>query len=217
MRLLGGEPVLYRVIERVRQSALHGKVVVATSDHPRDDRILAWCEGAGVDCFRGSEADVLARYYHAAVAHDAEVIVRVTSDAPLLDPALLDTTIQTHWERNADYVLFERLPKGIPQETLSRRCLERSFREATAAAEREHVIYYALNHPEIFKVVLLDPPADLEFPHWRLTLDTEADYSLMTRLYEITRGAVATMSLGEIIALVRGDPDLLRLVEEAPP
>src|SRR5689334_2280352 len=89
LRLLGGEPVLYRVIERVRQSALHGKVGVATSDHPRDDRILAWCEGAGVDCFRGSEADVLARYYHAAVAHDAEIIVRVTSDAPLLDPALL--------------------------------------------------------------------------------------------------------------------------------
>jgi spore coat polysaccharide biosynthesis protein SpsF len=191
-------------------------VVVATTDHPRDDQIVEFCERAQVDCFRGSESDVLARYHHAAVAHDADVIVRVTSDCPLLDPYLLDLTIRAHLENNADYVAFERLPAGIAQETFSRACLERSFREATLAEEREHVIYYAVNRPEIFKVIFLDPPHGLELPHWRLTLDTEADYSLMTGLYDVTRGAAAAMSVGEIIAVVRSHPDLLRLAEGPP-
>jgi spore coat polysaccharide biosynthesis protein SpsF len=189
---------------------------VATTDHPRDVPIVEWCERANVDCFRGSESDVLARYRHAAVAHDADVVVRVTSDCPLLDPYLLDLTIRAHLERNADYLAFERLPAGIAQETFSRACLERSFREARLAEEREHVIYYAINHPEIFKVIFLDPPHDLELPHWRLTLDTEADYALMTGLYEVTHRAAAKMPVGEIIAVVRSHPDLLRLAEGPP-
>ena len=105
---------------------------------------------------------------------------------------------------------------GIAQETLSRPCLERSFREATLAEDREHVISYAVSHPEFFKVMLLEPPPDLAYPHWRLTLDVEDDYSLMTRLYEVTRGAAATMSVSEIIKVIRRNPDLLRLAEGVP-
>ncbi len=90
---LGGETVLARVVRRLQRCREIAKLVVATTTLPADDAIVAECERLEIACFRGSENDVLDRYYRAAQAHGAEAIVRITSDCPAIDPVLVDETI----------------------------------------------------------------------------------------------------------------------------
>jgi spore coat polysaccharide biosynthesis protein SpsF len=216
LRPLGGQPALLRVLQRVWRSRFHGEAIVATSDLPQDDPIAAWCKLERVPCFRGSERDVLDRYYKCALMMGAEIVVRVTADCPLLDPQLLDCLIATHREEQADYVFCQGMPAGIGQETLSFSALERSWLEATQPEEREHVIYYVTEHPDLFRVLILDPPAELALPDWRLTLDTEADYRLFSQLFCLTDGEVMHMSAREIIELVRQCPSLLEIAQNRP-
>lgn len=213
LRPLGGQPALMRVLQRVWQSRFHGEAIVATSDLPQDDPIAHWCQETRVPCFRGSERDVLDRYYQCASMARADIIMRVTSDCPLLDPQMLDYVIDTHRRENADYVFCQGMPAGIGQETLSFSSLERAWKEATRPEEREHVIYYVTDHPGVFRVLYLDPPAELALPGWRLTLDTPADYYLFTRLFALTDGEVIQMNAAEILSLVKQCPDLREIAE----
>ncbi|MCS6775821.1 MAG: glycosyltransferase family protein [Chloroherpetonaceae bacterium] len=213
MRPLGGQPVLERVLQRVRQSHLHGEMVVATSYLEQDDPITEWCQQARIACFRGSERDVLERYYQCALLYRADVIVRVTADSPLLDPEILDAVIATQLQGEADYVCCRDLPAGIGQETFTFAALECAFESATRPQDREHVITYFTEHPALFRLCLLDPPAGLHLPDWRITLDTEQDYRLFCRLFALTDGEVMQMRTSEIVALIRQYADLLSIAQ----
>jgi spore coat polysaccharide biosynthesis protein SpsF (cytidylyltransferase family) len=208
---VGGEPVLHWVLARTSRVRRHGRLIVATSDLEQDDRIAAWCADAGVDCIRGSERDVLDRYRQAARLAGADIVVRVTADCPLLDPWLLDSVIETHMREGADYVTIDGLPRGLAQETLSRDALEASWLDATDPGDREHVITYAAGRPGRFKVVILPPPAGLELPDWRITLDDDHDLRMLRRLAEITDRGVFGLRADEIVELVRNDPQLAAL------
>jgi spore coat polysaccharide biosynthesis protein SpsF len=189
---VAGEPVLHWVALRASQATAHGELVVATSDLSRDDRIADWCAGAGIPCFRGSENDVLDRYYEASRWIGADVIVRVTADCPLLDPGIVDDMIEVHVRESADYVTT-------------------SWREARAPAEREHVITYVVDRPERFKVLALPAPADLNLPAWRITLDDEDDLRLLRSLADIMQEELFNLATRDIIELIRQDPALIRL------
>jgi len=215
-RRVGGRTVLAWVVYRTRLARLAGEIVVATSELPRDDAVEAMCSEIGVPCFRGSELDVLDRFYQAARSRDADTVVRVTADCPLLDPALLDTIVETHVRERADYVSVEGAPLGVAQESLSATALEQSWRQAKLPDEREHVILYVTERPDEFKVLLLPAPPPLNLPSWRFTIDTERDVELLDGLFETTKGRLFDLAEAEIVDAVARSPRLLALATREP-
>src|SRR5215469_8186363 len=142
LRDLGGRTVLERVVSRTRKCTLVNEVIVATSVNPGDDVIVEACVRLRVRVFRGSEHDVLDRYFRAAEAAQAQVVVRITSDCPLIDPEVSDQAIRAFLDARADYasnVLERTYPRGLDTEVVALQALECAFREAKEPFQREHV------------------------------------------------------------------------------
>jgi spore coat polysaccharide biosynthesis protein SpsF len=182
-----GKPMLWQVINRLRHSRLLHNIVVATSVNHQDDTIEEFCKTGSICYFRGSEDDVLGRYYHAATKFEAELIVRVTSDCPLIDPNVVDRVISTYLEGkgNYDYVsntIKRTYPRGLDTEVFSYKTLERCYKEATRGYEREHVTAYIYEHPDTFKLFNLENNKNLS--HLRWTVDEEQDLRLVREIYK---------------------------------
>ncbi len=213
---LGGKTVLEWVVHRVRLASRCGEIVIATSVLGRDDPIEELCAGAGMHCFRGSDEDVLDRYHGAAQAYAAEVVVRVTSDNPLLDPVLLDAIVAAQLAEGADYVSADGVPLGLAQEAFSAEALDRVWHEATLREEREHVLAaFVTRRAREFKIVMLPPPPGLDLPTWRLTLDTREDFELLEELYESTEGELFDLTSTQIVERVARNPRVLALATRA--
>jgi spore coat polysaccharide biosynthesis protein SpsF len=180
---LAGKPILAHMIERLRRSRRIEKILVATTTGDRDDPIALLCTSLGAECFRGSEIDVLNRYYRAAIHAGASTIIRLTSDCPLIDPEIVDAAVALHEtsKPKADYVVSEGFPHGFDVEVFTFDALERSWREDHDAATREHVTPYIIRHPDVFRIVRLICPDSL--PPLRLTVDTLDDYNLVFKIY----------------------------------
>jgi spore coat polysaccharide biosynthesis protein SpsF (cytidylyltransferase family) len=142
---VAGRPLLLHVVERTQRARRVDKVVVATTDRSSDDPIADLCQREGIQCFRGSEDDVLDRFYRTAQAHGADVVVRITADCPLIDAAVIDKVIARFQAGDCDYVsniLRYTYPDGLDTEVFSFAALERAWREAKKPSEREHVTPY---------------------------------------------------------------------------
>lgn len=147
LEVLGGEPMLARVVRRVGRARHVDEVVVATSDDGGDDAIQALCQAVGVRCVRGSLGDVLGRYWRAAQEAEAEEIVRVTADCPFIDPGLVDQMIEARRAQRVEYVTNalrpgRTYPIGLDVEVFTRGALEEAFERAAAPNQREHVTPY---------------------------------------------------------------------------
>lgn len=184
---LAGEPVLTRVVKRVRRARTLHEVVVATTVEPSDDLIVSFCHANEWPCLRGSEADVLDRYYQVARARSADVIVRITADCPLIDPGIIDAAVAAFFDPNAlaDYVSTElpspTYPRGLDVEVFSSEALAQAWREDDNPVWREHVTPYMYRHPDLFRVKGIPLPQDLS--HHRWTVDTAEDVELVRRIY----------------------------------
>lgn len=177
LRPVGQLPLLGHVIGRLATLSHPWPVVVATSTEVRDDAIEAWCAEAGVTAFRGSEHDVLDRYVQCARTSGFEHVVRLTADNPFTDIPELQRLVQCHLAGGFDYThAFGMMPLGVGAEIFTRAALERSYVEGLAPHHREHVNEYIQEHPERFRIGVLDVPADKRAPDLRLTVDTEADW-----------------------------------------
>ncbi len=208
---LGGETVLGRVVRRLRQAALVDEIVVATTSSAADDVIVRECEWLDVVAFRGSENDVLDRYYRAASGRGAEAIVRITSDCPLIDPELVNETIRLFRDADGDYAsnVFPRTyPRGLDTEVFSAPALERAWREADEPYQREHVTPYFYEHPERFRLLSLRGQTD--YSHYRWTLDTAEDLDLLRAIYA-RLGKREDFSWREAIEVIKREPDLAEL------
>lgn len=186
LRPILGLPILARVVDRVRRARTVDEVVVATTGLAADDSIEALCRASGWPVVRGSETDLLDRYVVAARAHAAAVVVRITSDCPLIDPALIDDVVAAHRSGGADYAsnsLEPRTyPRGLDVEAVSLAALERAWAEDTDPASREHATPYIYRHPGIFS--LLRVPADEDHSAQRWCVDTAEDLELVQRIYQ---------------------------------
>ncbi len=184
---LAGEPMLVRVVNRTQRAKTLGSAVVATTTLPADDVIAHLCQERGWPCFRGSEEDVLDRYYRAALKFQAEVIVRITSDCPLIEPEIIDRTVNEflgHYPA-VDYVsnnLVRTFPRGLDVEVVSLAALSRAWREDADTAWREHVTPYIYRHPEKFK--LHNVANDTDYSSMRWTVDTAEDLAFVRRIYQ---------------------------------
>lgn len=183
---LAGRPVLWHGVGRVRQARRVDQVSVATTLAPGDEAIRHFCRERGIVCFAGSEADVLDRYYQAALAAgagDGDGIVRITADCPLIDPDVIDRVIETFLSCGADYVSNVQpptFPDGLDVEVFKFTALQTAWQEARLTSEREHVTPYLRNHPEKFSQRNVMQERDLSGLRW--TLDEPADYALLQKI-----------------------------------
>jgi spore coat polysaccharide biosynthesis protein SpsF len=185
---LGGRTLLAHVVERAALARGVDEVRVATSDSPRDDVVAAETRRCGAALTRGSEQDVLARYAQAAREAAADVVVRVTSDCPLLAPELVERAVAQLRSEGADYVSNTRkrpFPRGLDVEVLRREALEAAAREAREPAEREHVTPFVWRRPERFRLADLRAEPDEEAPGFRLTVDEPADYAAVCAVAQL--------------------------------
>lgn len=181
---LEGETVLARVVGRVRRSRLIDELMIATTDRSADDAIVEECQRCSVAVFRGDQDDVLDRYFRAAQVAAAGIVVRITSDCPLIDPEITDKTIEAFAKAHADYAsngLERSYPRGLDTEVISIDALARAWREAREPYEREHVTPYIYEHPEKFKVMSVKGDEDHSSHRW--TLDTPEDLELIRAIY----------------------------------
>jgi len=163
MRDICGKTMLERVLSRAQQAHSLSQVIIATTTDPSDDPIAEFCQKIGCECFRGSLHDVLDRFYQAAKHYQADVVVRFTADCPLLDPELIDLTVQSFLQANADFAAnrlpppFKRTyPIGLDTEVCSFAALERAWKEAEQVYEREHVMPYLYDQEGRFKVLRVE-------------------------------------------------------------
>jgi spore coat polysaccharide biosynthesis protein SpsF len=208
---LAGRPMLARQLQRLRACRSLDEIVVATTTNAGDDAIVELARGEGIGFFRGSEHDVLSRYARAARAFRADLVVRITSDCPLIDPTETGRVVDALRAQPAcDYasnVLERTLPRGLDTEALFRDVLERVDRLATSAPAREHVTFLIhRERPELFvtRSVTGEPRGD----DLRWTVDTPEDYALVRRLYDELGLGDRIVGYPQVLAHVRGNPAL---------
>jgi len=208
MEELAGRPMLVRVIDRTGRARTLDDVVVATTRRPEDDAVVKVCLERKRLFFRGSEEDVLDRYYRAALMSGAEVVVRITSDCPLIGPDIIDRVVNEFLSAGADYVsntLKRTFPRGLDVEVFTFSALERAWEEDDNPSRREHVTQYIQHHPERFKLHNVANATD--YSHMRWTVDTSEDIAFVRRIYDYFRND--TFHWTEVLGLLRSHPDWL--------
>jgi spore coat polysaccharide biosynthesis protein SpsF len=211
MKDLSGEPMLARVVKRVSRAATLNKVVIATSTEPGDQVIADFCDAHSVAVFRGSELDVLDRYYQAARAHAADVIVRITSDCPLIEPRVLDRVVSEFQNSRPDYAsntLVRTYPRGLDVEVVSITGLERAWHEACKPYQRVHVMPYFYENPTLFRC--LNVSSEQNYGEYRWTVDTPEDLAFVRSVYEQFENR-DYFSWRDVIAMLEKHPELVAL------
>jgi spore coat polysaccharide biosynthesis protein SpsF (cytidylyltransferase family) len=203
------------LVTRLRRARRLDGLVLATTAAPQDDELVALAARVGVPAFRGSEEDVLDRFYRAAEMYAADVIVRICADCPLMDPVLVDAMVEACLSRwpDVDYVSNVHpptYPDGLDIWVFSQTALARAWREATKPSEREHVTPYLVNHPTIFRIYNVACNKDLS--HWRLTVDYLEDFRLVETVFSHFNGqGQSDFGLADVISFLERRPDLARL------
>lgn len=213
---LAGETVLARVVNRTQRAKLLHDVVVATTDKPADDRIVQECARLEIACFCGDEADVLDRYYRAAQRFAADVIVRITSDCPLIDPEITDKTIAAFLESRPDYAsntLVRTYPRGLDTEVISFGALGRAWREARKPHEREHVTPYIYQHPAEFKLLSVTEDADYSGHRW--TVDAPEDLEFVRAICARFKDYPSFL-WRDVLDLLDREPEVMELNRSVP-
>ena len=208
---IDGVSMLARVIQRLRKVSELKAIVIATTDKPEDDAIVVACSELQCAVFRGSELDVLSRYYQCAVRYQADSVLRVTSDCPLLDPAVTSSIIQAFLTQKPDYAsncLQRSYPRGLDVEVMTLKALQSAYLEAHETYQREHVTPYIYQHPEQFKLLPVMAPQDNS--HHRWTVDEPADLEMIRMIYQnFTQQAEFTYL--EVLELLKQKPEIARL------
>jgi spore coat polysaccharide biosynthesis protein SpsF len=180
---LGDNTVLGYVTSRCLQIQPISEVIVATSTLEQDDQIEEWCQQNQIRCFRGDEEDVLARFYKCAKPYNPDYIIRVTADCPFVDYDLANEMILSMKEQPSDIVILQgELPRGLAVEIISFSALDYIYKNGMEHRFREHVTYYAYEFSQKFNQTVLDVSISKQVPKLRITLDTEEDYQLCSKV-----------------------------------
>lgn len=182
-----GRPLLYYLVAQLRKMASNVKVVVLTTTSPHDDSVVSFCNASNLDYYRGSEEDVLGRYYHAAEKYPSDLIIRITGDCPLIDPDLINQMIKIYQEADLPYDLLSNVinrtfPRGQDIEIFSFDALKRAYHNSQDVSEREHVTMHFYKNPSLYRLKSFEGGVDLSQYRW--TVDTIEDFRLIKRLLE---------------------------------
>ena len=181
-----GEALLAHLLVRLQAVKEFDDIIIATTHHDTDDVLYEWASSNDIKCFRGSEDNVLSRFYHCASENDAQIIVRITADDPLKDPEVISHAINLLLDHSElDYVsntIKPTYPEGIDVEVFTFEALQRAFNLAVKKSDLEHVTPYIWNNPEEFKVHNFE--ASLDTSYVRLTVDYEDDIEVVRRILD---------------------------------
>jgi spore coat polysaccharide biosynthesis protein SpsF len=213
LKPVGGKTVLGHVVDRLNQSELIDQVIVATTLDSVDDILVDWCKERKIEYFRGDRENVLIRFYECAKEYMADVIVRVTSDNPLVDPSIVDQTIRQFMISKADYAannLEKTFPHGLDVEVISFKALSISWQEAHIIADLEHVTQYVRHRPKRFHLVNISAPENHHYI--RITVDEVSDFELVSEVFRLLGD---NANYENIINLFRQYPELLKINYDA--
>jgi spore coat polysaccharide biosynthesis protein SpsF len=207
LKPLAGRAALDWVVLRTRAAQAFAEIVLATTTEPQDDPLADHGARLGVRVVRGSEVDVLDRYRKAAADSQANVITRITSDCPLIEPALLASMAARFQAPLAFDVLTNAVqrtfPRGLDTEMFTRAALDAAAEEARDPAEREHVTVFLYRRPQRFRIEHVTQPVDRSQERW--TLDTPEDYALLSRIFDAAGDPLA-LTQDQVLSMLDANP-----------
>lgn len=208
-KLVNGRPLLWYLIKRVQAVRSAHELVVATTDQPGDGLIASFCQENSLQCYRGSQDDVLDRFYQAACRFSAQRIARITGDCPLIDPLIIEKVINAAITSKADYVSNinpPTYPDGMDVEVFTFTALKQAWEQATFKYQREHVTSFITEHPEIFSFFNVEGQSDLS--RFRLTVDTPEDFAVVEHIFKALYKDVYIFGLDDIVAYLKNNPGI---------
>jgi spore coat polysaccharide biosynthesis protein SpsF len=209
-----GEPMLMHLVRRLRAVPSIDAIVIATTVNVSDQPIVEFARSVGLACYRGSENDVLARVIDAGESAQAEVLVEITGDCPVIDPDLIEQTIQIFFNHQVQYAsnsLVRSYPDGMDTQVMWLDALKSSAALTNDQLDREHVTRFICRHPEIYPRAHLVAPPSLHWPELGLTLDEESDYQLLKKLIEELAPTDPLFSCHDMIRLLRQHPEWVEI------
>tara|TARA_X000000368_G_scaffold416751_1_gene411408 strand:- start:1487 stop:2221 length:735 start_codon:yes stop_codon:yes gene_type:complete len=215
LKEISGQPLLKFMTDRVLDSKLVDKIVIATTLKSKDDPIVSFCENFNISYYRGSEDDVLDRYYKVAKSYGAKTIIRCTADCPLIDAEFIDKTIELYLNSNVDYASntcppdLKKYPDGSDVEVFSFTALEKAWKETTDLKDREHVTFYFWKRGNDFSTILLDNKEN--WGNYRITVDYPEDFIVVERIIKKLKIEKKKGSLKEIINILNENPELTKI------
>ena len=211
MRPILGFPMLRQMIERLRGCDVLDDIVIATTEDPSCDVIEALALSMGVGCYRGSEEDVLGRVLRTAENAKADVIVKLTGDCPLLDPAIVKQVVNAFRSSGVDYctnTMVEPYPRGMDVEVFPLSVLRETDPLASSPPEREHASLYIYRHPQRFSLLNVEYDGPKGANGLRLTVDTAEDFALVSAVFEALQSRDPFFSLADIWAFLSEHPEI---------
>lgn len=214
LKELCGKTVLEHDVERIRQSKKVDDIIIATTTNEEDIAIVEVAQKCGAKVFRGSEQDVLDRYYQAAKEFNVENIIRITSDCPLIDPFVIDEVIEAYENGNYDIITnvpneWETMsyPRGLDLEIFPFSWLEKAWTEATDQYDREHVSPYIYDNAKIRFYYKYDK----DYSMYRWTLDTPEDWELIRKIYEHFYHGEHDFYFEDIVEYMKANPEIANI------
>lgn len=210
-----GKSLLYLLVERLKHSKFLDDIVIATTINPQDNKIVKFCEKHKIKYFRGSEHDVLDRFYKTAKYLKIDPIVHITADCPLIDPKITDKVIKFYLDNKEKYDFVSNqhpftYPDGLDTAVYPFSILEIAWKNAKKPEEREHVTPYIWRQPKKFRMGNIQHDKNL-FNRYRLTLDYEEDYKLIKKIFEELYTPKKIFHLEDIIKLLNKKPELVEI------
>jgi spore coat polysaccharide biosynthesis protein SpsF len=209
---LEGNPMIYHICNRLKASRLINRVVIATTKLPKDALLQDWAEQNGITCFRGSEDNVLSRYYYAATEVEADIIVRITGDDPFKDSNIIDLVIDLLIREDLDFACNNfppSFPEGLDVEVFTYSAIKKAFENSIDVFEKEHVTQYFYRNTNLVKMKNFAYAEDMS--HLRLTVDTQKDLMLAGEIYNRLYSTNEFFGFDEIISLYKSEPDLFKI------
>jgi spore coat polysaccharide biosynthesis protein SpsF len=212
-------PLLQHLIDRVQKSKTADKIIIATTTNKSDDVIQNFCEENKIFFFRGSENDVLSRYKLTADYFNSDIVVRIVSDCPLIDPKVIDKTVNFFMDHNYDFVsncypLPRTYPEGYSVEVFSKKILDELYFNAKKPSDREHVTFSLWMNPEKYSAYRVDYEKDLS--HYRFNLDYDEDYLLIKSVFEALYPNNPDFSMEDIISWLDLHPKIFKINRRNP-
>ena len=204
------KPLLWHVVNRLKYADMIDDIIIATTVNPKDDKIVDWCKTESVKYFRGSEEDVLNRYYSASVAFPSDVVVRVTADDPFKEPLVIDKVIKKLIDEKMDLVTNNfppSFPEGLDCEAFTFDVLRLMEKTTQDLFEREHVTQYVYHNPDKFKIGNIVSETQLSAYRW--TIDNIEDYEMVKAVYEKRdKESKGILLMDEILDILDRNPEI---------
>jgi spore coat polysaccharide biosynthesis protein SpsF len=209
-----GKPMLEHLVNRLKRVPSVRSIVLATTVNGTDDPLAEFAGRKEISCFRGSENDVMVRVIEAAESFGADVIVEITGDCPVIDPTIIEQTIQLFLHNECDIAsnaFVRSYPDGMDTQVIKMKALKQSAVMTDNPLDREHVTLHMYSHPETFRQMHLIAPPDLLWPELGLTLDERDDYEFLKKIIEHFGEEKPFFSCGDIIQLLKTNPEWVEI------